>query len=231
MLQPSQKNYFIDHPDLMSTHEKISSLMILGTSSLWMELRGSPEIEKLVPPGFFWNRMLFHGLSLFFTDTAGCYAYWLSLMEVGIEDPSILLFHGNNAVVRVIACWDRMGYCLNQLFELGITEYRVSFKNVLKEISKLEANNHPNLDSYELLVSLFTKSDDLVAWRNKYLHRYGEYYSIENEGNLTSEYFPWSKEDKAEIQASLRETLPDAFVNLKKAMILCSALYPEIHQQ
>jgi translation initiation factor 1 (eIF-1/SUI1) len=226
---PSHKPFFIDHPDLKECYEKMEFEVLCDTHWLVKDLvpySDSPDEVKNS-----WNRMHFHGLASFFTEIAMCYAYWLALVELGIEYPTVLLFHGNNVVIRIVSCWDRIGFSLNELFELGIPENRTYFDPVIQELCKANMVDHAQLERVRRLKTEFDKDAKVRKWRHKYVHRHGEYFLIEEEKKegkvvTVTESFPLSIEDKREMVKALQQLLPQSFSLLKSAVQICSQLFP-----
>jgi hypothetical protein len=229
MLIPPDKPFFIDHPDLRKCYEKIEFEVFRDTH--WLDKDLVADSDSLDEVTNLWNRMHFYGLASFFKEIAMCYAYWQALIEVGIEPPAILLFHGKNVVIRIVSCWDRMCFSLNELFKLDIPEQEIKFDTIIPELRKANTVSRAQLKRVQRLKTKFDKDAQIRKWRHKYVHRHGEYFLREEgkkEGKVVTvtESFPLRIEDKREMVKSLQRLLPQSFSLLKSAMQICSQLFP-----
>ena len=225
ILKPSQNPLFVEHPYLRKNYNRFELDALDDTDWLWQQLIiDETSDDPLITVKLEWRRMHYHGLAQFFTEIAICYAYWQTLVACGIEYSQTLLFHGNNVVLRIVSCWDRMGFCLNDRFDLGHPENDPYFGIIITELcSRLDIERR-HVRRIRKLKEIFDKDAKLRDWRNKYLHRYGEYFSIENSGDIKISSFPNNKQRTQMVQ-ELNTILEKSFTNIKHAMKLLSELF------
>lgn len=207
MIVPSQKPFFIDHPELQPRYETNECEVLGSTMWLWSDISES------------WHALRFYGLAQFFTEIGMCYAYWLSLRDIDIHDPNLLLFHGNNVVLRVVSCWDRMGSFLNDLYDLGISQHDVSFGAVIQEMNRQSVALRKHRRQ---LQRLFDSDSEIRDWRHRYVHRHGEHYSVDRNASLVTEAISFQREDLQGMVDELDEIFASSFDRLKSAMHVCA---------
>jgi hypothetical protein len=172
-----------------------------------------------------WCWLHFHGLAHFFTEIVYSFAFVQALVSIKDVEPNTVLFHGNNLVFRIVACWDRIGFLLNERFKLGIKDKNISFRKVVNKL--LEKNNFVTRTEEDIIrevKALFENDSSIREWRNRYMHQYGEHFAKEFDDGITTENFLFSREDQEVLENEMVSLLNQSFPRLKLAMELISGL-------
>ncbi len=219
MMVPFDKPFFIDIHGLRDAYDRYENELLKGTGWLMEDIGRARDLK--------FAQMHYFGLSTFFTEISLGLAYWLALREVGYSKSSPLLFHGNNLVLRCVAIWNRMGYGLNELFDLGIPDDEMHFGTAIDHLCTKSRVERPVRNRAKKLKMLYDKGADLRTWRNKYIHQYGEYFEKERgkKGDIVSESFSWNPKDRIDMVERLAKILIPTHPQLKRVMRLCYELF------
>lgn len=96
--------------------------------------------------------------------------YLFNLMNNNLsESENIACYYFENALFREIILWDSLAQLLNLYYNLGKDVKKVSYKNILKELSD---KNYPELDFSEILSYISEKFDISDLDINKGVHDY-----------------------------------------------------------
>ena len=121
---PAQNPLFYSHPSLEEEFNRQLISTAADTDWLWRELVVSKDQEENDGIRFQleWNRLLYHGLAEFFAEIIYYLAYSEALAIISDARPRTRLFHGSNVALRMVACWDRLGFFLYQRFDVTLPE-------------------------------------------------------------------------------------------------------------
>lgn len=225
---PSQNPLFISIPTLEAKFDYLLVTTTTDTNWLWREL----SIEKEEEPDDHirfqreWRRMQFHGLALFFNEIAYYLAYLEAINSFSEIQENTVLFHGNNVILRMTACWDRIGRFLHNRFNLSISD-NVYFGTVIDEILMKKQYRKNEKKHLLEMKKQFSQDKKIRDWRNNYTHNYGEYFERENEGGLVFEYFPLDQKSREISRIKLISIIEDSYPRLKLTMKLTSEIFDE----
>jgi hypothetical protein len=229
---PSQNPLFISIPTLEAKFDQSLLIALNDTDWLWREL----SIDKNEEPNDHirfqreWRRMQFYGLAEFFNEIGYYIAYLKAINSFSEIQANTVFFHGNNVILRMTACWDRIGRFLDNRFDLQLTE-DVYFGTVIDELLRIKKFKKTERKYFIELKKLFSQDKELRRWRNNYIHNYGEYFEKEIENNLVSESFPLDPKSRELMRIKLMSLVEDSYPRLKLTMKLTSEIFDEFNPE
>lgn len=225
---PGQNPLFISIPTLTAKFEYLLLSTTSDTDWLWMELSIEKEEEpdSIIRAQREWRRMQFYGLAEFFNEIAYYLAYLDAINTFPEIQSNTVMFHGSNIILRMTACWDRVGRFLYDRFELNFTD-NIYFGTVVDEILKDKRYKKTEKKHLLEMKRQFSQDKKIRDWRNNYIHNYGEYFEREIEKNIVTEYFPLDPKSREFLRNKLIDLIHESFPRLKLIMKLTSKLFDE----